>query len=956
MTTTLNALKTFTTALGYDHDKTIFFRLITAKNFNINNDAHVKLLPGSTYLRDGVLVARQTNLAWNQATGEVLGYGDKVKSKDIISYLQSQSDLGMAIYIVVNPGGQSIPAITEARVIYYENDSHSIPEQVAKFNELNDRWGGGFAVKTRHSIHSYFRLESPITPPEFTDIQKRLIAYLPGSDPSIHDACRVMRVPGFDHIQIDNNIVTRTPIEMIHDWDGTYTNWTQIDLDLPEPEALKTNKVTLERTTMTNPSPENYPSLNCFLSIQNREYIKHGAVLGSRNTVAKTLASDLIGTARQLGSMGIPISDSADDLYLQYCDHCDTAQPGELEGIWDKTIKENPTPCLDIDKIVVNNKAHYARTFKDGINLNSGTLPSVSADGNYQSILAQELEYIEAKDIKPILVLGDAEAELWKKTKSIYPSDVVKSIEANSRKLGVKEYVYARAYDTLVSGMLNGKFSVKCDENWNEPLNIFTAIVGIPGVNKSHIIKWLSTPLTDKDEEYRAEYRAAKKQYRRDLSEYLVREKQDPNDTTNVEPDEPELKYASHGKSTHAKLIQALGTQKTCFNSASNIMIVDEMTTIFGGDEKTGVNTAELSLYLTGFTGGAVTSDTKCDGLQGVSKVMLSILTTTQPVTILMLAKKLSQSNGFMERLLTPKVRESDIKKYNWTLSETPTKPLGSHIEELYYTFDALEPNQLITFSPEARMTMLAVEDWVFEKKSLRAKPKSYIIRLAGLYAVYEDYRNPVIKSNHVIAAWDAMKMDEADKNELGINKEPQSVTEETVDRVIEILMDKGMVTAGKLGGQIYALRAVNIADRQLVIDKVAKFMGDKAKTETSPNGKSVLVLNSDYVPTIEPIPAPIQYVDETPIDTVQLKGSQISPIKEEPELELEPTLEVQLTQIEPLETTDTIYIPLANIPPKFQKDAPLDGIYQLLSTTDTYFNIEFSTDKSMSINRAFLE
>lgn len=980
MPITLNSLNTFTSALGYGPDEIIFFRLITAKNFNLANEAHVKLLPGVTYIRDGKLCERKTNLTWNQSTGEVLGYGGKVKSTDITSYLQSQSDLGMAIYIVVNPGGQSIPEITEARVIYYENDEHSIPDQIAKFNELNDRWGGGFAVKTRHSIHSYFRLESPVTPSEFTEVQKRIIAYLPGSDKCIHDASRVMRVPGFDHIQIDNNIVTRTPIEIIHDWDGTYTNWQQIDSDLPQlpkTEIKTNNKVTLEQTPMIAPNPDNYPSLTAFISVQNREYIKHGAALGSRNTVAKTLASDLIGTARQLESMCIPVSDSADDLYLQYCDHCDTAQPGELEGIWEKTLKENPTPCLDTDKIHTNLKAHYVRTFKDGVKgFGTNTTPSYYDNrSNGLSILAQELEYIDAKDISIPVYKTDRASQLWIKIKGRYPADVVKSIEANTRRLGVREYVYAMAYDAVVSGMCNGKYSVKSDSTWNEPLNIFVCITGIPGVNKSHIIKWLTSFLAEKNEEYKADHKAAKKQYTRDYAEYLLRLKQDPNDPENVEPDEPELKYASHGKTTYAKFIQALGTQKNSFNSASNLLTADEATTIFGGDEKTGVNVAELSLYLTGFTGGESKSNTKCDGVQGVSKTMFSILTTTQPVTLQALVKNLSKSNGFMERFLTPIINESDIKKYDWLATEDPIRPMGSHLEDIYNKFDSLDPDNIITISRAARAVLMDVEDWIFDEKSLRAKPKSYIIRLAGLYAVYDDYKNPVIQPEHVLSAWEMMKMDEANKTQLGLNKGSESVSEELVNKAVEILLSKGCLSAGKMGGQIYALRTTPISERQLVIDKVAQIMGNKVKVETSTNGKPVLVLNLDYVPTIEPEPIEIvtsiqsvdetsTEVDETHLDTVQLKGSQILPITEEPEA-IEPTLEdtltqnyeeqVTQTQIEPT-NTDTIYIPYENLTETQQLKANSNNVYQVTRRSTTGVFIKLNDDSMVVIPNSQLE
>lgn len=974
--TDLKALQSFITALGFGPEENIFFRLLKPKKFDTTNPVHLSLLPGVTYIREGEIVDRKTNLRWDQKTGIVYGYKDTVKSSNIIDYLTAQSELGMAVYIVVNPGGQDIKAITEARVLYYENDTASLDEQTTKFNELNDRWGGGFAVKTRNSIHCYFRLPNSITPKEFTKTQKRLIEFLPGSDNCIHDPSRVMRVPGFEHIQIDNNLVVRTPIEYIHEWDGSRTNWDLIDSDLPQIPEINT-KVTLEvdRPTMPTPNPENFPSITCFLSIANREYIKHGVEIGSRNTIAKTLASDLIGTSRQLQSMGIPVCDTPEDLYEQYCDHCDTASPGELEGIWERTLKENPTACLDDEKIITNNKAFYNRNFsQSGLGFDRNVQPVANSIRPYQSYFSQELDYLDTENLKPSIVRWDAASQLWAKIKDRYPADVVKSIELNNKRLGIREYIYAMAYDCVVSGMCNGKYSVYINPTWSEPLNLFLTIVGIPGVNKSHIIKWLTGFLDEKNEEYRANYKAEKRQYKRELAEYNVRFKQDP-DGAGDEPEEPELKYAAHGATTHAKLIEALGTQKNIFNSASNLVITDELTMIFGGDEKTGVNTKELAVYLSGFTGAAVTSGTKCDGIQGVSKVMMSIITTTQPTTLTTLAKKFSQDNGFIERFLTPIVEEKDIKKYDWHADYSVAKPMGSHICDLYNRFDALDPNNVITVSEDAKDVLNIVEEWAFEKKSLRAKPKSYIVRIASLYAIYEDYKNPVIKPEHVLSAWEMMKMDEINKIQLGFTKEPQSTTEEVIDKALKLIQEKGFITVSNLSSSIHALRSVSVDDRILVINKVKEILGNTAVLSTTTKGKPILTLTNDT----DNIDIPEVETDKTNLDTVHHEGNQVYqnyPNDEHITLEQtltecyqesvlvetkieEVTLEQALTESyekQESETSEYIYIPFSAIAHRYQDSYKADGIYRVLRSDEYYVTIDFDGDKEMRIHRKKLD
>jgi Protein of unknown function (DUF3987)/RepB DNA-primase N-terminal domain len=51
-------------------------------------------------------------------------------------------------------------------------------------------------LNSGHGVHAYWRLAEPIPPTEWTSLQRDLAALL-GSDPSVHDAPRVMRLPGF---------------------------------------------------------------------------------------------------------------------------------------------------------------------------------------------------------------------------------------------------------------------------------------------------------------------------------------------------------------------------------------------------------------------------------------------------------------------------------------------------------------------------------------------------------------------------------------------------------------------------------------------------------------------------------------------------------------------------------------------------------------------------------------
>ena len=61
-------------------------------------------------------------------------------------------------------------------------------------------------ILSGHGVHAYWRLVEPMTNlAEWTAIQKRLIDLL-GSDKSIHDPPRIMRLPGFLNVKREPHV------------------------------------------------------------------------------------------------------------------------------------------------------------------------------------------------------------------------------------------------------------------------------------------------------------------------------------------------------------------------------------------------------------------------------------------------------------------------------------------------------------------------------------------------------------------------------------------------------------------------------------------------------------------------------------------------------------------------------------------------------------------------------
>ena len=90
------------------------------------------------------------------------------------------------------------------------------------------------------------------------------------------------------------------------------------------------------------------------ISVGYREYIKSGLGFGcGRDDTGFKIACDLIAAEEWAKSNNINYSDSAKDLFLEYCNNCDSKDftPKDHERIWKSASKSNPTPCLSGDKL-----------------------------------------------------------------------------------------------------------------------------------------------------------------------------------------------------------------------------------------------------------------------------------------------------------------------------------------------------------------------------------------------------------------------------------------------------------------------------------------------------------------------------------------------------------------------------------------------------------------------------
>ncbi|WP_156815372.1 hypothetical protein [Pseudanabaena sp. PCC 6802] len=98
-------------------------------------------------------------------------------------------------------------------VLMFEFDNLGMDDQVAFIDglDLKPNW----LVVTRKSIHAYYLVDGMDWSIR-ENLQRRLVAFMEGSDSSICDAARLMRVPGFDHVAFNSaeNTFEMTPVRL----------------------------------------------------------------------------------------------------------------------------------------------------------------------------------------------------------------------------------------------------------------------------------------------------------------------------------------------------------------------------------------------------------------------------------------------------------------------------------------------------------------------------------------------------------------------------------------------------------------------------------------------------------------------------------------------------------------------------------------------------------------------
>lgn len=285
---------------------------------------------------------------------------------------------------------------------------------------------------------------------------------------------------------------------------------------------------------------------------------------------------------------------------------------------------------------------------------------------------------------------------------------------------------------TTAATAIGNTYCVRITESWKERCNLFVAIVGTPGINKSAPLTWALNPIEKKERELYKAY-----------IEYLK---------------EFELDEKNKGK-------QPGGLIKTIVSDATPEAVVqqlhkNERGILIYNDELSGfINTFQRyskgndeQFYLSVWSGKPVVVDRKTSVSIRINQPMLNIIGTIQP-SVLEKSFQGKEDNGFFDRWLICKPH--DVIKEYWSdvILEPSTKDKYSFIItkllglSLYYNpWGDLEPID-IPYSDEA---FKELKKWqkkntdeinntdLDSTKAIRSKIETYIHRFALLHHLIE--------------------------------------------------------------------------------------------------------------------------------------------------------------------------------------------------------------------------
>ncbi len=222
-----------------------------------------------------------------------------------------------------------------------------------------------------------------------------------------------------------------------------------------------------------------------------------------------------------------------------------------------------------------------------------------------------------------------------------FPEKIQHFINETNQKLNYPIDYTAAGILTAVSVAIGGSYGVKVKNGWIEFPNIFIALVGPPGVNKSQPLTETMKPLQKRDA-------IAYSKYKEDLKEYDLKKRQQAKEkgevTAIIEP--PARKQTLLNDATLEALIY------THENNPRSVGVINDELAGFLKNMNRYNSGSDTEQYLSMFSGKPISVNRKGGASIYIQHPCVSIAGTIQPSILKEMGKDNKNSNGFTDRFL----------------------------------------------------------------------------------------------------------------------------------------------------------------------------------------------------------------------------------------------------------------------------------------------------------------
>ena len=213
-----------------------------------------------------------------------------------------------------------------------------------------------------------------------------------------------------------------------------------------------------------------------------------------------------------------------------------------------------------------------------------------------------------------------------------------------------------------VSTAIGNTYSAKIKVGWSERAILYIALVGRPGMNKSHPLSFAMQPLFEYDSKQAILFKKELKEYENLM---LLSKKEREEQGIYELPEEPTIKKFIVSDITPESLLFIHEN-----NKRGICLYVDELTTWFRNFNRYSKGSEE-QLWLTLFNGKSIVLDRKGNkNSLTVNKSFVGVIGTIQKNLLKDLAKGDRSKNGFLDRILY--VIPKNLKKEYWSDKQLP--------------------------------------------------------------------------------------------------------------------------------------------------------------------------------------------------------------------------------------------------------------------------------------------